>query len=181
MNATDYLINAILVLLVLRQIRETRLTWQILLVPVLIVVGAACYYLRSVPTAGHDLLLEVTLAAAGAALGGLCALFTRLRRGADGTPLSRAGWIAAIFWVVGIGARMGFAYAAGHGAGPAIERFSVGHSVTSVDAWVAGLFLMALAEVVTRLAVLWIRSRRLPAAATTTAAAAASARATAAV
>src|ERR1700679_3682592 len=126
MNATDYVINAVLVLLVLRQIRETRLTWQILLLPVLIVVGAACYYLRSVPTAGNDLLLDVTLAAAGAVLGGLCALFTHLRHGA------------------------------------AIERFSVAHSITSVDAWVAALFLMALAEVVTRLAVLWIRSRRLP-------------------
>jgi hypothetical protein len=65
---------------------------------------------------------------------------------------------------VGIGARMGFAYGASHGSGPAIERFSVAHSITSVDAWVAALFLMALAEVVTRLAVLWIRSRRLPAA-----------------
>jgi hypothetical protein len=64
---------------------------------------------------------------------------------------------------VGIGARMGFAYATSHGAGPAIGRFSVGHSITSVDAWVAALFLMALAEVGTRLAVLWIRSRRLPA------------------
>jgi hypothetical protein len=164
MNATDYAVNAILVLLVLRQLRETRLTWQILLLPVLIVIGAAAYYLRSVPTAGNDLLLVVALAAIGAALGGLCALFTHLRRGADGTPLSRAGWAAAIFWVVGIGARMGFAYAASHGAGPAIGRFSVGHSITTVDAWVAALFLMALAEVVTRLAVLWIRSRRLPAA-----------------
>ena len=165
MNATDYAINAILVLLVIRQIRETRLSWQILLLPVLIVIGAAAYYLRSVPTAGNDLLLDVTLAAAGAALGGLCALFTHLRRGADGVPLSRAGWIAAILWVAGIGARMGFAYATSHGAGPAIERFSVGHSITSVDAWVAALFLMALAEVVTRLAVLWLRSSRLPAAA----------------
>jgi hypothetical protein len=165
MNATDYLINAALVLLVLRQIRETRLTWQILLLPVLIVVGAAAYYLRSVPTAGNDLLLDVTLAAAGAALGGLCALFTHLRRGADGTPRSRAGWIAALLWVAGIGARMGFAYATTHGAAPAIERFSVAHSITSVDAWVAALFLMALAEVITRLAVLWARSRRLPASA----------------
>ncbi len=101
MNATDYLINAVLVLLVLRQIRETRLTWQILLLPVLIVIGAACYYLRSVPTAGNDLLLDVTLAAARATLGGLCALATHLRRGADGVPLSRAagsppssGWSA---------------------------------------------------------------------------------------
>ena len=164
MNATDYLINAILVLLVLRQVRETRLTWQILLLPVLIVIGAAAYYLRSVPTAGNDLLLDVTLAAIGATLGGLCALATRLRRGADGVPLSRAGWIAAILWVVGIGARMGFAYATSHGAAPAIGRFSVAHSITSADAWVAALFLMALAEVVTRLAVLWLRSSRLPAA-----------------
>jgi hypothetical protein len=164
MNATDYLINAILVLLVLRQIRETRLTWQILLLPVLIVIGAAAYYLRSVPTAGNDLLLDVTLAAIGATLGGLCALATRLRRGADGVPLSRAGWIAAILWVVGIGARMGFAYATSHGAGPAIGRFSVAHSITSADAWVAALFMMAVAEVVTRLAVLWLRSSRLPSA-----------------
>jgi hypothetical protein len=163
MNATDYIVNAILVLLVLRQIRETRLTWQILLLPVLIVVGVACYYLRSVPTAGNDLLLDVTLAAAGAALGGLCGLFTRLRRGADGTPLSRAGWIAAILWVLGVGARMGFAYATTHGAGPALIRFSASHSITSIDAWVAALILMALAEVLTRLAVLWMRSRRLPA------------------
>jgi hypothetical protein len=163
MNATDYIVNAILVLLVLRQIRETRLTWQILLLPVLIVVGVACYYLRSVPTAGNDLLLDVTLAAAGAALGGLCALFTKLRRGADGTPLSRAGWIAAILWVLGVGARMGFAYTTTHGAGPALLRFSASHSITSIDAWVAALILMALAEVLTRLAVLWMRSRRLPA------------------
>jgi hypothetical protein len=162
MTATDYAINAILVLLVLRQIRETRLTWQILLLPVLIVIGAACYYLRSVPTAGNDIVLDLTLAAVGATLGSLCALATRLRRGADGMPLSRAGWIAAILWVAGIGARMGFAYATSHGAGPAIGRFSVAHSITSVDAWVAALFLMALAEVVTRLAVLWIRSSRLP-------------------
>ena len=74
-----------------------------------------------------------------------------------------ARWAAAILWVVGIGARKGFACAASHGSGPAIERFSVAHSITSVDAWVAALFLMALAEVVTRLAVLWTRSRRLPA------------------
>ena len=65
--------------------------------------------------------------------------------------------------MAGIGARMGFAYATSHGAGPAIERFSVAHSITSVDAWVAALFLMALAEVVARLAVLWLRSSRLPA------------------
>jgi hypothetical protein len=177
MNATDYLVNAVLVLLVLRQIRETRLSWQILLLPVVIVIGVAGYYLRSVPTGGNDVLLDVTLAAVGAALGGLCALATHLRRGADGVPLSRAGWVAATFWVLGVGARMGFAWATTHGAGPALVRFSASHSITSIDAWVAALIIMALAEVLTRLAVLWIRSRRLPAVTAT----AAQARATATV
>jgi hypothetical protein len=164
MNATDYLVNGVLVLLVLRQIRETRLSWQILLLPVLIVAGVAAYYLRSVPTGGNDILLDLTLAAVGAALGGLCALATHLRRGPDGVPLSRAGWVAAILWVLGVGARMAFAYATTHGAGPDLVRFSAAHSITSIDAWVAALIMMALAEVLTRLAVLWMRSRRLPAA-----------------
>jgi hypothetical protein len=144
LNATDYLINAAIVLLVLRQIRETRLSWQILVLPVLIVIGAAAYYLRSVPLAGNDVALYVSLAAVGALLGGSCALATHLRCGAGGAVLSRAGWLAAILWVAGIGARMGFAYASAHGAGPAIERFSVAHSITSSNAWVAALFLIAL-------------------------------------
>jgi hypothetical protein len=167
MNATDYLINAALVLLVLRQIRETRLSWQILLLPVLIVIGAAAYYLRSVPLAGNDVVLYLTLAAIGATLGGLCGLATHLRRDANRRVLSRAGWVAAILWVVGVGARMVFAYASTHGAGPAIERFSIAHSITSSNAWVAALFLMALAEVVVRLAVLGLRAHRTPAAAPT--------------
>jgi hypothetical protein len=165
MNATDYLINAALVLLVLRQIRETRLSWQILVLPVLIVAGAAAYYLRSVPLSGNDIALYLTLGAIGATLGGLCALATHLRRDANGAVLSRAGWIAAILWVLGVGARMGFAYASTHGAGPAIERFSIAHSITSTDAYVAALFLMAISEVVVRLTVLALRARRTCAAA----------------
>ncbi len=166
MNATGYIINAILVLLVLRQIRETRLGWANLILPVLLVAGAAAYYLRSVPTAGNDLALDITLAAVGAVLGALCAFATRIRRGADGVALARAGWVAAILWVVGIGARMGFAYASDHGSGPAIARFSAAHSITSADAWVAALVMMALAEVIARLAVLRLRARQLPAAST---------------
>lgn len=163
MNATGYIINAVLVLLVLRQIRETRLGLANLILPVLLVAGAAAYYLRSVPTAGHDLVLDITLAAVGAVLGALCALATRIRRSGDGVALARAGWIAAILWVVGIGARMGFAYASGHGGGPAIARFSAAHSITSSDAWVAALVIMALAEVIARLAVLRLRAWQLPA------------------
>jgi hypothetical protein len=73
-NATGYIINAILVLLVLRQIRESRLDLISLVLPVVLVAGAAAYYLRSVPTAGNDVTLDLTLAAAGAVLGIGCGL-----------------------------------------------------------------------------------------------------------
>jgi hypothetical protein len=57
---------------------------------------------------------------------------------------------------------MGFAYAATHGAGPAIAHFSAAHHVTA-DAWVAAFVLMAIAEAVTRLLVIHLRARRLAA------------------
>jgi hypothetical protein len=162
MDATDYIINGALVLLVLRQIRGSRLDLVNLVLPVVLVGGAAAYFLRSVPTAGNDLTLDLVLAGAGAALGFLCALATRVWRGSDGMPMAKAGGIAAVLWVLGIGARMAFAFFSGHGAGPAITRFSIAHSITSSDAWVAALVMMALAEVLTRLITLRLRARRLP-------------------
>ena len=169
MNATGYIINTILVLLVVRQIRGSRLDLLNLVLPVVLVVGAAAYYLRAVPTAGNDIALDITLIATGAALGVLCALTTHLRRDADGVAFAWAGVLAAILWVVGIGCRMIFAFASDHGAGPAITRFSITHSITSADAWVAALVMMALAEATARLLVLRIRGRRLLAATVTAA------------
>jgi hypothetical protein len=163
-SATDYVINAILVLLVLRQIRENRLDLVSLALPVVLVGAAAAYYLHSVPTAGNDIALDLILASAGAILGVACALTTRMRRGADGVALARAGVVAAILWVVGIGARMGFALYSSHGGGPAIARFSIAHHITSSAAWVAALVMMALAEVIARTVTLRVRPLRLPAA-----------------
>lgn len=161
MNATGYIINMILVLLVLRQIRESRLDLRSLVLPVVLVAGAAAYYLRAVPTSGNDIGLDLALAVAGGVLGTLCALTTHLRPGSDGVVLARAGWLAAGLWIIGIGARMGFAFSSDHGAGPAIGRFSIAHQITSADAWVAALVMMALAEVTARLVVLRLRGRRL--------------------
>jgi hypothetical protein len=161
-NATGYIINTILVLLVIRQIRGSRLDLLNLVLPVVLVVGAAAYYLRAVPTAGNDIVLDITLTATGAALGVLCALATRLRRDSDGVAFAWAGVLAAILWVVGISCRMLFAFISDHGAGPAITRFSIAHSITGADAWVAALVMMALAEAAARLVALRIRGRRLP-------------------
>ena len=161
MNTTGYVINSILVLLVVRQLGERRLDLRSLVLPVALVAIVATNYLHTIPTAGNDLLLEVTLTAVGAVMGLLGAATTRVRLGGDGTPLARAGAIAAALWVGGVGGRMAFAYAAAHGLGPAIARFSAAHSVTSSSAWVAALVLMALADVLTRLVALHLRGRQL--------------------
>ena len=53
MSATHYIISSVVVLLVLRQIRQARLDLASLLLPVALVGGAAAYYLHPVPTAGQ--------------------------------------------------------------------------------------------------------------------------------
>ncbi len=164
MNTTSmYVINAILVLLVVRQIRERRLDLRGLAVPVLAVGAAALFFLHSVPGRGNDIPLELICASAGAVMGALAGLATHLRRDSDGQVLGRAGWLAASLWIAGVGARMAFAFAAGHGAGPAIAAFSIAHQITGSAAWVAALVMMALADVLTRLVVLFARSRRMTA------------------
>jgi hypothetical protein len=69
-------------------------------------------------------------------------------------------------WIAGVGARMLFYFAATHGAGPAIARFSIAHHITGSAAWTAALVMMALADVLTRLVVVYLRGRRLTAHAT---------------
>ena len=161
-----YLINALLVLLVVRQIREHQLDARALAVPVLAVGAAAVMFLHSVPVGGSDIALDLLGLSAGAAMGAIGGLATRLRLGSDDRPLGRAGVLAAGMWIAGVGARMVFYFAATHGAGPAIARFSMAHHITGPGAWTAALVMMALADVLTRLAVVWIRGRQLTATST---------------
>ena len=160
-NINVYVINALLVLMVIRQIREHPLDLRSLAIPVLAVGVAAVLFLRSVPLGGNDIALELACVLAGALMGAIGGFATYLRRGADGRPLGRAGVLAASMWIGGVGARLAFAIAAGSGAGPAIARFSVAHHITGSAAWVAALVMMALADVLTRLVVIYLRGHRL--------------------
>jgi hypothetical protein len=163
-SATDYIVNFILLLPVLRQIRETRLSSLPLVLPMLLIAAAAAACLPAVPTAGNDVALEVTLAATGLALGVLCAMATCIRRDADGVARLRAGWVVTSLWVAKISARTCLAYAASDGAGSVVARFSAAHDITSGPRLGGGLVLMALAEVTAGLMVTRLRARRLTAA-----------------
>lgn len=162
MTTTDYILNAGFVLLVLRQARERELDRRSVIVPLVLMLFVGSQYLRSIPTAGNDLALIAALAATGLALGVAGGLATHVRRG-DGIALARVGWFAGGLLVLGIGARMAFAFAVGHGLEASVRTLSIDHRIGAA-AWPVALVLMALTEVAARLAIVQARGRLLVAA-----------------
>jgi hypothetical protein len=159
MTTTDWIIDIALVLVVFRQLREDRLDLKTFLIPLGIVAFVAHSYLDSIPTAGNDLVLVGVLMAVGAVLGIAGGVHTRIRS-VGGHLLIKAGAVSAILWVLGMGARMGFQMWTEHGGGAdEVARFSLAHHITGEQAWVAAFVLMALTEVVTRVATIYVRSR----------------------
>src|SRR5579884_3985146 len=61
MTTTDYLTNAVFVLLVLRQVRERRVDLRSFVMPLAIVFFVARNYVHSIPTSGNDLALVAAL------------------------------------------------------------------------------------------------------------------------
>lgn len=162
MTTTDYLLNAAFVLLVLRQAKERELDRRSVTVPLILMFWVGAIYLHTLPTAGNDLVLIGGLALVGLALGVAGGFATEVR--ADGgVALARVGWIAGGLLVLGIGARMAFAFAVGHGFESAVRTFSINHQIGAA-AWPVALVLMALVEVGVRIAIVQVRGRRLVAA-----------------
>ena len=157
MTTSEYLLNAAFVLLVLRQARERQLDRRSVIMPLVLMAFVGAQYLHTVPTTGNDLLFIVLLA-----LGVLGGLATRVRA-EGGVALARVGWVAGGLLVAGIGSRMAFAFAIGHGLEPAVHGFSIAHQIGAA-AWPAAFVLMALVEVGSRIAIVQARGRRLAAA-----------------
>ncbi|HEX3802777.1 MAG TPA: hypothetical protein VHV75_08075 [Solirubrobacteraceae bacterium] len=147
MNISDYLIDSVLVLLVLFQIKERKLTNRQLIRPLVILAIAVVNYLHGIPTQGNDLVLVGVLAVVGATIGIASGIAVILHRQADGTVTFRSGWLSGIFWVLGMGSRFGFAYWSSHGGVTSIANFSANHQITSAEAWTVALLAMAVFEV----------------------------------
>ena len=161
MTPIDYLLNACLIGLVALQIKGHRVTVVRLAVPVVLTLWGASQFLHSVPVAGNDVVLEATLALVGAALGALAGMATSIRPMGDGTgAVAKAGTAAAILWVLGIGARVGFSLWVTNGGQRLVGAFSTSVHITSGTAWAAGFIFMAMAEVLTRTGALYLRTVR---------------------
>jgi hypothetical protein len=158
MTTTDYLINAVFVLIVFRQARDRELDRRSVIIPLAIVAYVAHLYVHSIPTAGNDLVLIGALATVGVALGIASGFATQVRAGENGLAVARVGRIAAALLIAGIGSRMVFAFALSHGARHAVATFSIAHQI-GAGAWPVALVLMALLEVSTRIAIVQLRGR----------------------
>jgi hypothetical protein len=159
MTTFEYALNLSLVALVVLQIRGIKLTAAALVVPFAMTAWAASQILHTIPTGGNDVALEVAFGCAGAVLGVLAGLATSVRR--DGAAaLAKAGAVAAVLWVAGIGARVGFSVWVQHGGAVDVRQFSLVHHITGGPAWGTGFVLMALSEVMCRTGVLYVKARR---------------------
>ena len=161
MSTTQWILNCTLLGWVLmRNLGAHPVTRSTYLTPLAVVAVAAAVFLRDLPTAGHDLTLELVGLAAGAAFGVLATALTRIRTTTTGAVV-RAGVAFATLWVVVIGGRIAFAEWANGPGGHTIGEFSMRHQITGADAWTAAFVLMALAMVAARLAstAAWIRFR----------------------
>jgi hypothetical protein len=161
MTTTDYIVDSILVLLVLLQIKEQPLTTRSLIRPLVILGAVVASYFHGIPTAGNDLVLVGVLALVGGAIGLASGQTVMMRQGADGKVLARAGWASAFFWVLGMGSRFAFLIWVNNGGHSAIASFSASHSITSGQAWTVALLAMAIFEVAGRTGILALRRQQL--------------------
>jgi hypothetical protein len=147
MNFSDYLIDSVLVLLVLIQIKERPMTRKALIRPLVILSIAVVNYLHGIPTQGNDLVLVAVLAVVGGVIGvasGVSAVFARR---SDGVVTLRSGWLSGFFWVLGMGSRFAFAYWASHSGAGQVASFSASHQIAGAEAWTVALLAMAAFEV----------------------------------
>jgi hypothetical protein len=158
MRTTDYLINAVFVLIVFRQARERELDRRSFILPLAVLAYVAQMYVHSIPTSGNDLVLIAALGAVGLGLGVASGFATHVRAGENGLAVARVGWIAGGLLIAGIGSRMVFAFAIPHGARHAVASFSIAHQIGAA-AWPVALVLMALLEVATRITIVQLRGR----------------------
>ena len=154
MTTTDWLIDITLIFIVLRQVREGRIDLRFIAIPLALCAYTFHSYVHSLPTAGNDLVLIAVAAAVGVTLGVLGGFATHVRA-ENGQAFARAGIVAAGLWVGSMTARLGFIIWITHSGGEqALGRFSVSHDITGADVWQTALVLLALSEVLVRLAII---------------------------
>lgn len=160
MSTAQLILNVGLLAFVLGTNLGTRtVTGRRLLLPVVLVLVAGWVFLQDLPTAGGDARLELAGALIGVVLGIAAAALMPVRRDAAGRPVTTAGIGYAVLWIAVIGGRIAFGYSATGWASSPVGEFSMAQQITGAAAWTSAFVLMALAMVLSRVAVTAVHAR----------------------
>jgi hypothetical protein len=162
MPASVWIINFVVLGVVLEaDLGRRKITAFRLARPVVVAGAIVIYYLTKTPVATHGggLAFELALAALGIVLGLVAGLIFRVFR-AEGSPWSQAGAGYALLWIVIIGARVGFSYAASHSHSTQVWLGT--HHITP-DALTDALIFMAVGMLLVRTGALRVRASALTA------------------
>jgi len=129
--------------------------------PLAVVAIVGALYLRSIPTSAGDIKLITVIGAAGVLLGLAAGALMKVRPAEDGSLVTVAGTAYAAIWIAAIGSRLLFAYGASHWFAPEIASFSRAAGIDGSAAYTAAFVIMALAMVLTRVAVTACRAARM--------------------
>jgi hypothetical protein len=157
MTFSDYLLGFGAMAIVLWGMRRHELTDRSLRRPLIIAAVVCVAFLPAIPTAGADVALVAAGVLTGIACGAVGGLATRVERDGPGAVIATGTPLAVAVTGGAFAARLAFAVAATNGLGPAIGRASQALGITSAQAWVAALVLMAVCDLTVRALVLWQR------------------------
>jgi hypothetical protein len=161
MNTFDYILDSALVLIVILQLKERKMTLRQLVRPVVILAIAVANYLHGFPSQGNDLELIGAFAVIGATIGILSGITVIMRRGEEGDVHFRSGLESAFFWILGMGSRFAFIYWITHTGEATIARWSFHHSISGSNTWTVALLGMAVFEVLSRTGIMAYRWNQL--------------------
>ncbi|WP_075836817.1 hypothetical protein [Deinococcus marmoris] len=161
MTNTDWIVSVSILAFMLLTVLGTREINRMVFVRLFLTVGgSAFYFLSDLPTAGHDVPLELGGVALGVIFGVMASGASRVFRQGN-KVMVQSGWLYAAVWVAALGLRVVFAELATYNPTVLawVVNFSIQNQITGPEAWRAAFVLMALVMVVTRIALVAVRSQ----------------------
>jgi len=161
MSASIWIINLVVLAAVLEaDLGHRKITRLRLIRPLVIAAIIAAFWISGVATSGTGLWVEAAGIGTGILLGLAAAALMRVYTAPNSHPYSYA-WIPyALLWVVVVGTRLWFGYAANHNLRIPVGTWMYVHHLTT-SALIDAFIFLALAMVLTRTGSLAVRSHAL--------------------